>query len=328
MSAISNATLKEIGQALFNAKSVILFPHENPDGDAIGSCVALCTALRKQGVDAWALVEEKIPDQIAFIDEGGERCCTNDPDCIAEPEICAYIDCLGESRIPGREEVFRKGAKSLCIDHHIATECGEDMYYIDSEEASTTLLIYKLLRAADVEIDRHMANSIYTGLCTDTGNFQYTNTTEEAHRIATELFALGVDHDDIMIRLNQSVDPRQTRLEGAALANVEFIAGGKAAYACVTKKLVDDCGALMEHADHLINVLRDIKGVEVAIVFKEKTPNVTKASFRSKSFADVSKVAAKFGGGGHVRASGCTINEPMDIARAQVVEAVKEALGE
>jgi len=328
MSAISNATLKEIGEALFNAKSVILFPHENPDGDSIGSCVALCTALRKRGVDAWALVEEKIPDQIAFIDEGGERCCTNDTDCIKEPEICAYIDCEGLSRIPGREEVFRRGRKSFCIDHHIAAECGEDLYYIDSEEASTTMIIYKLLKASGVEIDRHMANSIYTGLCTDTGNFQYTNTTQEAHRIATELFELGVDHDDIMIRLNQSVDPRQTRLEGAALADVEFVCGGKAAMACVTRKMVEDCGALMEHADHLINVLRDIKGVEVAIVFKEKDPNVTKVSFRAKSYADVSKVASQFGGGGHVRASGCTISEPMDTAKAQVVEAVKEALGE
>ena len=98
--------------------------------------------------------------------------------------------------------------------------------------------------------------------------------------------------------------------------------------ACVTRKMVEDCGALMEHADHLINVLRDIKGVEVAIVFKEKDPNVTKVSFRAKSYADVSKVASQFGGGGHVRASGCTISEPMDTAKAQVVEAVKEALGE
>ncbi len=328
MSTISNATLKEIGEALFSAKSVVLFPHENPDGDAIGSCVALCTALRKAGIDAWALVKEDIPDQIAFIDETGWKCCTNDPDCIAEPDICAYIDCCGLNRISGREDVFKKGRKSLCIDHHIEKGCTEDLYYINSEEASTTLIIYKLLKETGVEIDRHIANSIYTGLCTDTGNFQYANTTQEAHMIATELFALGVDHDDIMIRLNQSVDPRQTMLEGAALANVEFAAGGKVALACVTRKLVDKCGAKMEHADHLINVLRDIRGVEVAIVFKEKTPNVTKASFRAKSYADVSKVANKFGGGGHVKASGCTINEPMDVAKAQVIEAVKEALGE
>ena len=326
MSGIHNATLEEIGKALFNAKSVILFPHENPDGDAIGSCVALCSALRKQGVDCWALVEEKIPDQIAFIDEGSEKCCTKDPDCIAEPEICAYIDCYGESRIPGREEIFRRGQKHFCIDHHITDSCGEDMYYIDPDESSTTLIISKLLKASGVEIDRRMANSIYTGLCTDTGNFQYTNTTQEAHRIATELFALGVDHDDIMVRLNQSVDPRQTMLESAAMANMEIICDGKVAMACVSRKLVDECGALMEHADHLINLLRDMKGVEIAIVFKEKAPEITKASFRSKTYADVSAVAAQFGGGGHERASGCTIFEDMETAKAQVVEAVKGAV--
>lgn len=329
---VSNGTLKEIGEALFAAESVILFPHENPDGDALGSCIALCTALREKGIDCWVLIDETLSDYLAFMDPpgpAGNPCCTVDPECIGDPEICVYIDCCGEDRIPGREEVFRKGTKSICIDHHGTSEATGDLYYIDSEEAATTQIIFQLLKDCGVRWNRKIANAIYTGISTDTGNFQYSNANARTHRIAAELLEIGVDHNDIMVSLYQNVDFRETKLESAALGQVEFFAGGQAAMAAVSQKLLQDTGSQMEHAENLINRLRDIKGVEVGIVLKEtKTGNV-KASFRAKSWANVGNVAKDLGGGGHVKASGCTLHDTdLETAKRLVMKRVEEELSQ
>lgn len=326
---ISNATLKEIGETLLSAKSVLLFPHENPDGDSIGSCVALCTALRKNGVDVWTLIDEPLTDYIGFIDDvkdGETPCCTTDKNCIENPEICMFVDCCGDGRIPGREDKFHTGGKSLCIDHHETSESSEDMFYVDGDEAAAVQIIFKLLKACDIEIDRRMANALYTGICTDTGNFKYSNTTAETHRIAAELYEIGIDHTHIMVKLYQNVDFRETKLESEAIRNIEFFAGGKAALACVTQELLHDVGAGLEHADDLINVLRDIKGVEVGVVLKQSKMDTIKASFRAKSYADVGKIAYELGGGGHARASGCTLHTDIDTAKAMVMKKVEEEL--
>ncbi|MDO4868864.1 MAG: bifunctional oligoribonuclease/PAP phosphatase NrnA [Bacillota bacterium] len=320
---INNATIKEIGKTLLHAGSVMLFPHESPDGDAIGACVALCRMLRNSGIASWVLVDEELPEYVRFIDDG---CCTADQEVISEPDICALIDCSGEDRIPGRSDKYREGKVHVCLDHHLAAYSDADMYYIDDKEAAASQIIYKLIRSLNVTPDRVMANAIYAGICSDTGNFQYSNTTEETHRIAAELFAAGIDHNDIMVQLHQNVDERQIKLESAALADMTIFAGGKGAIACIRQKTLADCGALMEHGEHLIDVLRDMKGVEIAAVLKEKAPDMTKASFRAKTYADVSKVAAIFGGGGHVKASGCTIHENVDTARESVMKAIEEAL--
>lgn len=326
---ISNTTLKEIGNALLGCRSAVLFPHENPDGDAIGSCVALCCALRKHGVDAWVLIDEPLPEYIGFIDntaEGETPCCTVEQGCIAQPDVCMFVDCAGVDRIPGREDAFRAGQKTICIDHHRTSHSSEDLYFIDGDEAAAAQIIYRFLLEMDVAFDRKMANAIYAGICTDTGNFQYSNTTSESHSIAAELFAIGIDHDEIMVKLYQNVDIRQTMVESMAVSQMELFAGGKGAIACVDKALMQRCGARLEHAENLINVLRDIKGVEVAVVLKEREDGAIKVSFRSKNYADVSAIAEAFDGGGHIRASGCTLYHGMEDAKTRIMTAVEEAL--
>ena len=326
---ISNTTLKEISKALLGCRSAVLFPHENPDGDAIGSCVALCCALRKHGVDAWVLIDEPLPEYIGFIDNTAESetpCCTVEQGCIAQPDVCMFVDCAGVERIPGREDAFHAGQKTICIDHHRTSHSAEDMYYVDGEEAAASQIIYKLLVEMDVAFDRKMANAIYTGVCTDTGNFQYSNTTSETHSIAAELFAMGIDHEEIMVKLYQNVDIKQARVESVAVSQMELFAEGKGAIACVDEAMLQRCDARLEHAENLINVLRDIKGVEVAVVLKEREDGAIKVSFRSKNYADVSAIAEAFDGGGHVRASGCTLYHGMKDAKTRVMAAVEEAL--
>ena len=142
----------------------------------------------------------------------------------------------------------------------------------------------------------------------------------------TELFAMGIDHEEIMVKLYQNVDIKQARVESVAVSQMELFAEGKGAIACVDEAMLQRCDARLEHAENLINVLRDIKGVEVAVVLKEREDGAIKVSFRSKNYADVSAIAEAFDGGGHVRASGCTLYHGMKDAKTRVMAAVEEAL--
>ena len=139
---ISNVSLRKAGQLLNNAESVLIFPHVNPDGDALGSCAALCRVLRNSGKEAWILLDESVPKYLSFMDT---EFCTCDHGCIAEPDICICVDCSEEKRFPDRAEKFNSGRTKLCFDHHATSGSFGDYYYIDGAEAATAQIIYKLL---------------------------------------------------------------------------------------------------------------------------------------------------------------------------------------
>lgn len=307
---ISNASLSEIGSMLRSAESIILFPHESPDGDALGSCAALCRVLRNEGKDAWVLLDEDVKGYLEFMDT---EYCTADRDCVTAPDICMCIDCSEEKRFSRRAEKFREGRMRLCIDHHVTAGSFGDLYYIDGDEAATAQIIYKLLRAMDAEIGQTVAESLYVGISTDTGSFRHSNTTAETHMIASRLFGCGIDHQKLVINLYNSVSYKQTRMESAILEKMELIADGRAAVSYVTGAMLKAENAELGDCEAVIDRLRDIKGVEIAAFLKEKNGAV-KVSMRAKSYGRVDSIAVKYGGGGHVKAAGCTLEMPMDKA--------------
>lgn len=311
---ISNSSLSEMGNLLRSAESIVLFPHESPDGDALGSCAALCRALRNEGKDAWVLLDEEIRGYLEFMDT---EYCTTDIDCVSMPDICICVDCSEENRFSGRAEKFREGKTKLCIDHHVTAGSFGDFYYIDGGEAATAQIIYKLLREMDIEIEKTIAESLYVGISTDTGSFRHSNTTAETHMIASQLFGCGIDHQKLVINLYNSVSYRQTRMESAILEKMELIADGKAAVSYVTSAMLEAESAELGDCEAVIDRLRDIKGVEIAAFLKEKNGAV-KVSMRAKSYGRVDSIAVKYGGGGHVKAAGCTLDMPMDEALALI----------
>lgn len=311
---ISNSSLSEMGNLLRSAESIVLFPHESPDGDALGSCAALCRALRNEGKDSWILLDEEISGYLEFMDT---EYCTTDRDCISTPDICICVDCSEEKRFSGRVEKFREGKMKLCIDHHVTAGSFGDLYYIDGSEAATAQIIYKLLREMGVEIEKAIAESLYVGISTDTGSFRHSNTTAETHMIASQLFGCGIDHQKLVINLYNSVSYRQTRMESAILEKMELIADGKAAVSYVTTAMLEAESAELGDCEAVIDRLRDIKGVEIAAFLKEKNGAV-KVSMRAKSYGRVDSIAVKYGGGGHVKAAGCTLDMPMDEALALI----------
>ncbi|NLD19954.1 MAG: bifunctional oligoribonuclease/PAP phosphatase NrnA [Clostridiales bacterium] len=311
----NNASLKEIGSILLEAKSIVIFPHLNPDGDALGSAISLCLALRQRGKDSVVLMEEKVPHYIDFVDK---ECCTQNADAINAPDVCVCVDCSEETRFPARASVFNKGKTRICIDHHATSEGLGDYYYIDDEEAATAQIIYKMLKASDVEITRSIAEHLYVGLVTDTGCFQYSNTTPETHMIAAQLLEADIDHMGIMVKLYQNIRWDRIEIERRFLNTVELVADGKGAVGYVSAEMLKEAGASLEDADNMVDILRNIEGVEIAGFLKEKG-DVVKASLRAKSYGRVDEIAMTFGGGGHVKAAGCTLNMPL----ADAVEKLK-----
>ena len=318
-----NNSMKEIGQKLAAAQSVVLFPHISTDGDALGSCVALCAALRNAGKQAYILMEEETPEYVGFLDQGY---CTQDQDIIEEPDICMCVDCSETKRFPGRRDAFFKGRTTICIDHHVTSEPFADYNYIDGGAAATCELIYKLLTVMEVEITKEIAEALYTGISTDTGNFQYSNTTKETHLIAAELLDAGIDHNKLTVLLYQNTKLERLRITCRVLDTMEIFAEGKAAIACVTQQMLDEEGCAMEDAEGSIDLLRNIMGVEIAAILKERGPGVIKASMRAKTTANVAEIAAKFGGGGHIKAAGCTFETDMQAAWDELKEAIEESL--
>lgn len=319
---ICNASLKEMAAVLKAAQTILIFPHTGPDGDAIGSAAALCRGLRNAGKEAWILMEEEVPEYIRFIDT---EFCTLDEDIISEPDICICVDCSEESRFPKLADKYRQGKKRLCIDHHATVGAFGDYYYIDETEAAAAQLIYKLLLEMDIEIDRSIAESLYVAISSDTGSFQYSNTTAETHSIAAALFDVGIDHNNITVKLYQNISLKKVRLQSAILSRMELLAGGKAAVSYTTEEMLRKYDSVIDDAEGSIDMLRNIEGVEIAVFLKEKDGAV-KVSMRAKSYGDVGSIAVKFGGGGHTKAAGCTLKMGMDEALEVMKTEIKEYL--
>ncbi len=326
-----NNSLKEIAEVLNSAKTVLLFPHVNADGDALGSCTALARALGSLGIACRVLIEDKIADNLAFLDKAGlgaeETYTTFDGNVFgASPDICIAVDNGEPERFPKRKEVFFTGKTLMCIDHHPTSKPFADYNFIDPNAAATGEIIFDLLAALGVKPDKLICEALFAAITTDCGNFQYSNTTKRTFEIMVELMDVGFDLVGVSNAIYQNNPPQKLKLEAAIMNTLEIFADGKAALAYVTQDMLKACDARLEDTEGIINTLRGIAGVEVAALFKENDEKKIKLSMRAKAYADVSAVAKLFGGGGHVRAAGCTLEMPMqeaiELLKPEIAKAV------
>lgn len=323
---MKNNSLKEIAQKLNEAKSIMLFPHINLDGDALGSCAALCKTLRKMGKIAWILLEDDIPANLRFLDKGY---CTWNLDEIENPDICMCVDCGDLGRFPKRAEKFKSAKETICVDHHRTTEFFCHYNYVDSVEAATGQIIFDLLKEMEIAPDKEIGEAIFTAITTDTGNFQYSNTQKKSHLIAAELYDWGVDFNMVSVEIYENVRMEKTLLKSRAMDTLKIIGDGLAAVVYITQDMLKETGATMDESEGIAQDLRAIAGVEFAALIKEYGQENCRVSLRAKRRGDVAAVAQKLGGGGHTKAAGCTINMPIaDAVKAvenELLEAIKES---
>ncbi|HHX13891.1 MAG TPA: bifunctional oligoribonuclease/PAP phosphatase NrnA [Clostridiales bacterium] len=315
-------TLQKIAEVLRSAASVLIFPHIRMDGDSLGSAVALARALRAAGKQAWILVAEDIPNNLHFM-EGGLS--TRDSKVIEQPDVCIAVDCSDAERIEDRKEAFARGKTTVVIDHHVTFDAFAEINLSDGQAAATGELVFELLKHMAAPIDRPIAEALYAAIVTDTGNFQYSNTSAKTHRITAELYASGIDHTAVVVEIYQNVRPQKILLLGAALNDIQMVADGKIALVQVTKEMFRQTGALISESEGIVEMLRSMRGVEVAAVLKEDNDKV-RVGLRSKAAVDVAEIAALFGGGGHQGAAGFSSSDDIETTAVRLIEALKKSL--
>lgn len=318
---MKNNTMKEIAEALSGAESIDILTHLMMDGDAIGSAVALCLALRKEGKKANVILEDGIAEYLQFLEYG---CCTDVEQAEGGSDVCVIVDCGTASRFRKRKHIFDSAKLRICVDHHETTDPIADLNYIDPASAATGELIYALLGEMGAEVDKDIASCIFAAVATDTGNFMYSNTTKRSHEVVSALYDTGFDAYSVSMQLYENEPYRKIALHGDVVSQAERYADGKLIMAKVSRAKLEEHGAGFEDTEGIVSILRSIRGVEAAALVKEKKPDEIKVSLRSKEYVDVAKAASNFEGGGHKRAAGCTIRTDLDSAYEMIRDVLEK----
>jgi phosphoesterase RecJ-like protein len=316
MTAIT-AEITAIVAEIEKSSSFLITSHESPDPDAVGSSLALANYLAARGKEVTVYLCDPVPDNCAFLPMAGQVVNAL-PD--RDFEVCFVLD-VGEFRRAGQEITSCKRiARLINVDHHLGCELFGVHNLIDSKASATAALIYRIIRAAGDEVDYPTALCIYTAILSDTGSFHYSNSDPEAFAIAGEMIAKGVNAWDINENLYESEPPQRIALLALALSDLTVSPSGEYASVTVTQEMYRRTGSTAEDTDRFINYPRSIRGVQVALFFRELSEGVFKVGFRSKGKVDVSAVSAHFGGGGHHNAAGCTVKGTLAEVKALVFD--------
>ena len=320
-------TLEEIAEALDEAECIGLFTHENMDGDTLGSAVALCLVMRSLGKECHVIIAEKIPNNIEFIESGCTiNVASGDFSQLPEFDLTVLVDVGESTRLDIRQDLFEDGDVRMCIDHHVSSKPTQEYNYVDTTSAATAEIVYDIISELGVEIDSDVADALYVGIVTDTGRFQYENTSSKTHRIAAELLDKGVRTSKIFAEVYQNISFSKKLLESSILATLTMEAGGKAAIAYMTHEMLETAGAIEEDTEGVAEELRSLRDVEVSVFVRETPDGKTKTSMRAKTYYNVAELAQKFGGGGHIRAAGFTSEESVSEVIVRIAEILNATL--
>ena len=308
--------------ALNNCKTVLISVHKNPDGDALGSQIGLMLALEKVGKEVFAHNLDPVPETYRFL-PGTDRITTG-------PSVKGTYDAfLVLDADPPRTGLFNGSwpARTLInIDHHVTNPREWPLTWLDPDATATGEMIYRLMTGLNIPLDKDIAICLYTAIFTDTGSFRYSNTTAESMRIAATLIEAGADPWVVTENVYESYAFKRINLLGKVLSGIERSQDGRIAWVLVTDDLYRQTGTSAEDTDNFVNFVRSIKGVEVAILFRQTGQAQYKISLRAKGRVDLSGLATSLGGGGHKNAAGGVLDGPFTAVRDRVLSAVAQAL--
>ncbi len=309
--------MEKIIKLIKNAKSAIILPHISADGDAVGSCQAMKCVLRDMGINARVYAEEKVEERLEFI---GDGVLTYNGQTM-EYDTCIVLDCGDEERLGKRKELLDKAKTVINIDHHRTNEGFGDASLVVADASATGEILYMLFKEMDVQISRSVAGYLYTAICSDTGGFAYSNVSAQTFNIAAELVGYNINHWDISRLLFDCVDMKTELLKAELVKTIHSYYGGKVRTIAITRAAADGFGLKPTEVDGLVDLPRRIRGTEIAVALKELDGKI-RVSLRATASADVSEIAKSLGGGGHIKASGCSIEGvTIDEAEEMVVKA-------
>ena len=311
-------TVQQTCEYLKAQNQILILCHQSPDGDTLGSGFGLYYALRAMGKQVRVACSDPIPPQFSFLLP--QQMPDFAPQCVATVDV-ADPQLLGSGLSCWSEKV------DLCIDHHPSNRKYAQRTLLRADAAATAEIMIEVIRELGVQPDQTMANCIYTGLCTDTGCFQYSNVTSHTLRVAADMIDLGADAYRINRRMFGTKSKGRIAMEREVLDSLTYAMDGKIALIAVTSEMLARTGALESELDGLSSIPREIEGVQVGIALREK-PGGFKVSLRTVEKIDASQICSVFGGGGHARAAGCFIPESLERCRDQIIKAAQAACKE
>ncbi|MFH1654494.1 MAG: bifunctional oligoribonuclease/PAP phosphatase NrnA [Pseudomonadota bacterium] len=301
------------------AKKILIVFHVNPDGDAIGSALALKRMCEKKNKEVTVYCKDTVPWNLKFLN-GSEKIVST---LEGEFDLTIILDCGSASRVGNTFEEFEGKGKVVVIDHHIDNDQKAELKIIDQKAAAVGDLLFRLFNELGWKMDAEVAQALFCGIVTDTAFFRYSNVSAGLFERTAELVKLGASPWEVAKHMEDEYPLSRFKLVALAMNSMETFLGGKFCSMFVTEKMFKEAGATMEQSEDFSEIPRSVENVEVSALFREKSKNVIRVSLRSKDYVNVSDLAKKFDGGGHARAAGCTIEDTIDNARKFIIEAVK-----
>lgn len=311
--------LKAVADKLMTMDNIHILTHRYPDGDTLGSAYALCSALQQLGKNAKVITSGEPAKKYAFLKKGVKE-------QEFERQAVVSVDVAATSLLGDNEEEY-KDIIDICIDHHGTNSIEAKMKYVDAASASAAEIVFELLGLmTGVALDEHIASCIYTGLSTDTGCFRYTNTTPKTHLIAAKTMAAGAPWEKINAEMFEIMSPARIELQKLVYNTLELHLEGKVALVSVTLDMLKKAGVGDDEVEGLASIPRRVEGVLMGITIREKEDGIFKISVRTNEGVDASAFCGKFGGGGHVAASGCTVEGTLDSVKEALLSEAERTL--
>lgn len=312
--------LHNIVESLKASTSVAILSHIRPEGDTIGSALGCHLVLKALGKEVATFNPDPVPKNLRDLPGAVE---VIQADRLPRPFDCyVAVDAADPKRLGGLLNGVGPESLVINIDHHISNTRFGTHNWIDPDAAATGEMIYDLVREMGVPLSREIATNLYVAILTDTGSFHYANTTPRALRVAAALIEAGVVPQKVADSLFDQREVAELFLLGTLLTHMQVSADGVVAWMEVTQPILEQAGLGQDALEGLINYPRSIKGVAVALLFKDEGRGIVRVSLRSKGDVDVAAVAKVFQGGGHRNAAGCTLAGPLPEVRARVLEEV------
>ncbi len=316
---MSPQSLNELAKLILDCDNVSILTHKSPDGDCVGAGLALCYYLRSKGKKANVLNSDGIPKRYDFLSDGYE------PQEFEE-EYVISVD-IADTQLLGDELIGYKDKIDLCIDHHRSNKNYAKKSFVDADASAACLILFELFEHMGEALDVKTASCLYTGIATDTGCFKFQNTTPSAHIAAAKLMQTGVDIEYINRRMFDIKSRGRIFAEQKVIGRMKFFEGDKIAVITLTNEMIDGYGIDRSELDGFASIPLTVEGVEIGVTLKQQKDanGVFKVSVRTTS-ADASKLCQTFGGGGHIRAAGCTIEGTAREVTKKIVNAAKRYL--
>ena len=312
----------EVAQLIRAAQTIALCSHVNPDGDTVGSVLALKLGLEKLGKQVSVFCQDKIPGTLGMLKGVDEFRHTTEQ----RFDLLICVDESDQSRMGGCAALLQQAERTAQIDHHGTNPCYTHVNSVDEDAPATGLLIKEQLDVLGVALDKDIAMCLYAAIATDTGNFAFRSTNAETFQVMSQLMECHLPLDEMNRVLFRQRQKPHVRLLGKALSSLRFHARERITTMQLTYQDFLDCDALPEHADAIVNYGVDIPGVGMALLARENADGSIKMALRAVAPTRVDEIAHSFGGGGHAQASGCTVHLPLDQAVRSVLDAMQKTL--